>query len=186
MVFGNAANVERIRAEVPQATIYAMRLPRAVMLADIARRARLSTDEVRRYNPALTARVPAGATLYLPSHVAEFGLDVAFWHRPPGRAYAELLDRFVRLDVTLDEWNSASFDGVLEDFRTGFAATKSEEGTVMATALGYAMQDRRGSRQAVILADFRTNERILRLFRQAQLQREVFRAANAAAQTTTN
>jgi hypothetical protein len=40
----------------------------------------------------------------------------------------------------------------------------------------------------VILADFRTNERILRLFRQAQLQREAFRAANAGtgAQITTD
>ena len=186
MVFGNAANVERIRAAVAQSKIYAMRLPRAVTLADIARRASLPTDEVRRYNPALTTRAPAGATLYLPSHIADFGLDVAFWHRPPGRAYAEVLDQFVRLDVSPGEWDSAPFDGVLEDFRRRFAATKSEEGTVMATALGYAMQDRRGSRQAVILADFRTDARILRLFQQAQHQREEFRAANAAAAITTD
>jgi hypothetical protein len=180
MVFGNAANVERIRAEVPQSRIYAMRLPRALTLDDIARRTRLSTDEVRRYNPALTRRAPAGATLYLPSYVADFGPDVAFWHRAPSGAYATVLDEFVRLEVSPDQWTSASFDLVLEDFRTRFAATRSEEGTVMATTLAYAMQDRRSVRQAEILADFRTSEHIVRLFQRAREQRDAFRAANAS------
>ena len=183
MVFGNAANVERIRTGVAQWTIYAMRVPRAFTLIDIARRTRLSTDEVRRYNPALTRRVPAGATLYLPSYVAAFGRDVTFWHRPPSQAYAALLDEFVRLDVPPDEWDSASFDAVLDGFRRRFAATKSEEGTVMATTLVYVMQDRRTSRQAGILADFRTSARILRLFEQGRQKRDVDRAANAAVQT---
>ncbi len=61
MVFGNTANVERIRIEVAQSKIYAMRLPRTFTLIDIARRTRLSTDEVSRYNPALARRAPAGA-----------------------------------------------------------------------------------------------------------------------------
>ena len=186
MVFGNVANVERIRTEVAQSTIHAMRLPRALTLTDIARQAGLSTDEVRRYNPALTRRAPAGATLYLPSYVAAFGRDVAFWHRPPSQAYATLLDEFVRLEVSSDEWDSASFDAVLEDFRTRFVDTKSEEGTVMATTLVYVMQDRRTSRQAEILADFRTSDHILRLFQQARQQREAFRAANAIVPTTTD
>jgi hypothetical protein len=179
MVFGNVANVERIRSNVAQSKIYGMRLPRTQTLAQIAKRARLSTDEVRRYNPALTKRVPAGATLYLPSYVAAFGPDVSFWRRPASRAYATLLDEFVRLDVSPGEWDSASFDAVLERFRTRFAATASEEGTVMATTIAYVMQDRRTARDTGILAEFQTSERILRLFQQAQQERDGFRAANA-------
>ncbi len=178
MVFGNAANVERIRTDVAQSKLYAMRLPRALTLIDIARRTGLSTDEVRRYNPALTKRAPAGGTLYLPSYVAAFGRDVTFWHRPPSLADATLLDEFVRLDVSPDEWDSAPFEAVLDGFRRRFAATRSEEGTVMATTLAYALQDRRTSRQAAILADFRTSERVLRLFEQGRHERDVYRAAN--------
>jgi hypothetical protein len=184
MVFGNAANVERIRTNVPQAAIHAMRVSRAWTLTDVARRARISTAEVRRYNPALTRRVPARATLYLPSHVPAFGADVAFWHRPPGRAYAALLDEFVRLEVSPEEWDSPSFDAVLEGFRARFAATRSEEGIVMATTLGYAMQDRRTSGQAEILADFRASDHILRLFERARQEREAFRRANATLPVT--
>lgn len=179
MVFGNAANVERIRAEVPQSKLYAMRLPRAFTLAEITRRTKLSADQVRRYNPALTRRAPRGATLYLPSYVAAFGPDVAFWHRPSSRAYAALLDEFVGLGVSPDEWDSAAFDRVLEGFRTRFAATRTEEGAVMATTIAYVMQDRRTSRQAEILADFRASEHILQLFQQARQERDAFRAANA-------
>jgi hypothetical protein len=186
MVFGNIANVERIRSEVAQARIHAMRLPRALALADIARRTGLSTDEVRRYNPALTRRVPAGATLYLPSHVAAFGRDVAFWHRPPGPTYATLLEEFMRLDLSPEAWDSVAFDEVLENFRVRFARTGSEEGTVMATTLAYAMQDRRTSAQAQILAEFRTDEDIQRLFEEARQRRDAFRAANAISPTITD
>jgi hypothetical protein len=82
MVLGNVSNVERIRAEVPQLKIHAMRLSRAQTLTAIARSARLSADEVRRYNPSLSRQVPADGTLYLPKYIAAFGRDVAFWHRP--------------------------------------------------------------------------------------------------------
>jgi hypothetical protein len=186
MVFGNAANVERIRANVPQLTIHAMRLTRARTLTEIARAARIPADEVRRYNPALTRRAPAGATVYLPSYVAEFGKDVAFWHRPPSRAYAAVLDEFVRLEASPEEWDGASFDGVLESFRARFAATKTEEGDVMAATLAYAMQDRRTSRQAEILAEFRASDHIMRLFERARREREAFVAANATASATTD
>ena len=64
-----------------------MRTPRAISLAEIMTRTRLSADEVRRFNPALVARVPAQGTLYLPDYVSEFGPDVAFWRRPPSPAY---------------------------------------------------------------------------------------------------
>jgi hypothetical protein len=179
MVYGNIANVTRIRSEVPQLKIHAMRTSTTLTLTEIARRARLSTDEVRRYNPALTRRVPAGASLYLPRHIAALGRDIAFWHRPPSRAYASLLDEFVRLDISPDEWDSATFDRVLDGFRTRFAATRTEEGTIMAMALAYAMQDRRTSRQAEILADFRSSDEIRQLFERAQQEREAFLAQGA-------
>jgi hypothetical protein len=186
MIYGNVANVERIRGEVRQSKIHAMRLTRPWTLTEIARRARLSTAEVRRYNPALTRRAPRGATLYLPSHVAAFGTDVAFWHRPAHAAYAKLLDEFLRLDVSPGEWDSATFDGVLEGFRTRFAATKSEEGTVMATALAYVMQDRRTSRQSEILAEFKASGEVLQLFEQARRERDAFRQANTTSSITTD
>ena len=183
MVFGNIANVERIRAEVPQRKIYAMRVRRTQTLTEIARGARLSTDEVRRYNPALSRRVPANATLYLPKHIAAFGSDITFWHRPPSRAYAAVLDEFVRLDVSPDEWDSPAFDRVLEGFRARFAATRTEEGNVMATTLAYAMQGLRTSGQAEILADFRSSDEIRQLFDEARRNRDTFIEENAFAVT---
>jgi hypothetical protein len=179
MVYGNIANIERIQAEVPQMKIFAMRLPRAHSLAEISRLARLPLDEVQRYNPALSRRVPADATLYLPKHVATFGRDVAFWHRPPSRAYAALLDEFVHLEVSPDEWDSPAFDDVLEKFRKRFAATQTEEGLVMATTLAYAMQDRRTSGQQEILADFRSSDDIRQLFDRARQAREAFATESA-------
>jgi hypothetical protein len=179
MVYGNIANIERIRGDVPQQKIFAMRLPRAYTLAEISRIARLSPDEVRRYNPALSRRVPADATLYLPKHVATFGRDVAFWHRPASRAYAVLLDAFAKIQVSPDEWDSPAFDDVLEEFRQRFAATQTEEGLVMATTLAYAMQDRRTSGQQAILADFRSSDDIRQLFDRARRERELFATETA-------
>jgi hypothetical protein len=46
----------------------------------------------------------------------------------------------------------------------------------MATTLAYAMQDRRTSRQAEILLDFRSSHEIRQLFDRAQREREAFRA----------
>jgi hypothetical protein len=174
MIFGNIANVERIRREVPQQKIFAMRVSRRQTLADIARRTKLSTDELRRYNPALARSVPANATLYLPKQVSGLGQDVAFWHRPATTTYATVLDEFLHLDVSPDEWDSPTFDSVLDHFRTRFAATHTEEGAIMATTLAYQMQDRRGSRQSEILADFRASDEIRQLFDDAREKRDVF------------
>lgn len=184
MVFGNAANIERIRKEVPQQKVFAMRLSRSQTLAQIARRTGLSTDELRRYNPALARTVPAHATLYLPKQVAAFGPDVAFWHRAPTSLYATVLDEFLHLDVSPDEWDSAAFDSVLDRFRSRFAATHTEEGAIMATTLAYEMQDRRGSRQSEILADFRSSDGIRQLFDDARRQRAVFLEQSASALST--
>ena len=116
-----------------------MRVPRAQTIAEIARRARLPIEEVRRYNPSLSRRVPADGTLYLPKYIPALGRDVAYWHRPPSRQYGDVLDEFLRLNLTPDEWDSPTFDGVLERFRTRFASTRTEEGTVMATMLPSAV-----------------------------------------------
>ena len=64
-----------------------MRTPRAIALAEIVKRTGLAADQVRRFNPALVDRVPAGATLYLPSYVGEFGPDVTFWRLPASPSY---------------------------------------------------------------------------------------------------
>jgi hypothetical protein len=65
MVFGNTFNVSGLIASTPQVSIHAMRTPRATSLTEIVRRTGLAADEVRRFNPALVDRVPAGATLNL-------------------------------------------------------------------------------------------------------------------------
>ncbi len=81
MAFGNTFNVRNLMASTPQAPIYAMRTPRAISMEEILSRTQLSADEVHRFNPVLKDRVPARATLYLPFHVSEFGVDVAFSRR---------------------------------------------------------------------------------------------------------
>jgi hypothetical protein len=166
MVFGNVVTVERIRGEVKQERVFAMRTTRAITLAEITRRTKLSADEIRRFNPALTKQVPAGSNLYLPAHVPEFGRDVTFWHQPASPEFTSTLDEFVRLTGGVERWHEASFEAVLQDFKRRFEATASDEGTVMAAALAYVIGDLRTSRRAAILEDFRTNGRIIELFQQ--------------------
>lgn len=165
MVFGNTINVERFEKQVPQTRIFAMRAPRPLQITEITGHTGLSADEVRRYNPALTRQVPAGANIYLPLYVPEFGPDVSFWHRPPGAAYAAALDEFVRLSDGVERWHQASFEPVLQGFRDRFAGTGTEEGAVMATMLTYVITDLRTSRRAAILDDFRTSGKVLDLFK---------------------
>jgi len=105
MVFGNTFNVRQLTARTPQVEIYAMRTPRAFTLAEIVKKARVSADELRRFNPALVKRVPKDATLYLPRYIKEFGPDVSFWHRPPSAAYASALEDFLHLDLTPEQWD---------------------------------------------------------------------------------
>ena len=166
MVFGNKATVQRIRAEVPQERIYAMRTRKLLPIGEITRRTKLTAAEVQRFNPALTRSVPANATLYLPQRVADFGADVTFWQQPPNPAFAAALDDFLGLESGVQRWHEASFEPVLQDFKTRFEATKSEEGNVMASMLAYVIGDLRTSRRAAILEDFRTSGHILELFQQ--------------------
>ena len=168
-VFGNMANIERLRSTMPQADVFAMRTPRARSLADIARVTGLPTAELRRFNPALIRQVPADAILYLPQYVEEFGPDVSFWHHPPSEAYASVLNEFLQLNVPLEKLDAREFDAVLQGFRTRFEATETEEGSVMATTLAFVLRGQRSSRQAQILAEFRTSPRILRLFERGRV-----------------
>jgi hypothetical protein len=164
MIFGNIHTVERLIDDMPQSPVFAMRVPRSTALSAVTSASGLSRDEVKRYNPALVRRVPARANVYLPEHVEALGPDVSFWHRPPSPEYTAVLDEFVRLDATVREWHEAGFEATLRSFRRRFAETGTEEGTLMATTLGFVLDSLTASRRAAILAEFRTSSRVRRLF----------------------
>jgi len=166
MVFGNTVNVRRLRAEVPQERVFAMRASRAIPVGEITRRTSLTAAEVQRFNPAMTRRVPADANVYLPMHVPEFGRDVSFWHQPPSPAYAAALQSFLQLEAGVQRWHEPAFETVLQEHRHRFEATGTEEGVVMGATLAYVIGDLRTSRRAAILEDFRSNGQILALFKQ--------------------
>ena len=165
MVFGNMINVKRLTAGYPQAPIFAMRTAQPIKALDITARSGLSLDEVKRFNPALGVRVPAQANLYLPFYVKAFGEDVSFWHRPPTPEYAAALNDFLRIESGIERWHSVDFEATLRTFQERFDATRTEEGSVMATTLSYVISDLRTSRRAAILEEFRTSGRILDLFK---------------------
>jgi hypothetical protein len=166
MVFGNMVNVRRLTSEYPQTPIFAMRTSQPLRALDITARTGLKLDEVKRFNPALGVRVPAQATLYLPFYVKNFGQDVSFWHRPPTPEYASALNDFLRLEGGLERWHEPEFETTLKTFQERFEATRTEEGSVMATALAYVISDLRTSRRAAILDEFRTSGHIMDLFKQ--------------------
>lgn len=164
MVFGNMYNVRALLRETPQSEIHAMRVPRSTPLSEVVEASGLSRAEVKRYNPALVRRVPEDAALYLPTYMEEFGADVSFWRRPPDEEYSAALADFVSLDASVDEWHDPAFEETLQEFRERFAATGTEEGTVMATMLAFVIQDLTNSRRGAILDEFRSSERVLELF----------------------
>jgi hypothetical protein len=179
MTFGNTFTVGSLTAATRQEQIFAMRTSRNIPLAEIMRRTRLSRDQIRRFNPALTSRVPAGATLYLPQYVKEFGRDVTFWHRPADPAYRAVLDEFVRLDAAGADWDTPTFAVTLREFEAKFRGTKSEEGTIMATVLAYAIQEMYASGRPAILQEFRSSDEIRELFDRGVREREAQQAASA-------
>src|SRR5678809_734221 len=109
-------------------------------------------------------RVPARANVYLPFYVKAFGEDVSFWHRAPTPEYAAALNDFLRLESGIERWHDVSFEPKLRSFQERFEATRTEEGSVMATTLAYVITDLRTSRRAAILDEFRTSTKILDLF----------------------
>jgi hypothetical protein len=172
MVFGNMINIRQLMAASDQQQIYAMRVPRAIRLTEVTRRTGLSSAEVRRFNPALVRQVPARAALYLPKYVKDFGPDVSFWHRPAGAAYSAILDEFLALEPGPERWDDRSFEPVLREFQRRFRATSSEEGTVMATMLGYVMDETYASERAAILTEFRASSEVQRLFERGVRERD--------------
>jgi hypothetical protein len=166
MVFGNIPAITDAITEIPQSRIFAMRTPRAIPIAEIATRTGLPVDEIRRYNPALVKKVPAGATLYLPKYDSAFGRDVSFWARPAPVGYTVLLRELVSLDAPPDTWDTPAFRATLADFEGRFRDTETEEGTIMATVLAYVRGEAL-SRRREILAAFRESDAIANLFAQA-------------------
>lgn len=165
MVFGNTVNVQQLSLGAVQTPIFAMRTSRNLPLSELRRKTGLSTSELKRFNPALVKQVPARANVYLPEYVEEFGEDVSFWHRSATPSFAAALNDFVRLEAGVKRWHEASFEATLREFQERFQETGTEEGTVMATTLRYVIGDLRTSRRAAILSEFRTDGRILDLFR---------------------
>jgi hypothetical protein len=163
MVFGNTFNIKSLIESTRQEPIYAMRTPRAITLAEIVAKTHLPAAEVRRFNPALVERVPAQATLYLPSYVSEFGPDVAFWRRPASPSYAAVLDDFLRLDAGPEQWDDPAFEPILANFKRRFRETNTEEGAVMETVLAYAMDQAYTSPRRALLTEFRHDEQVWRL-----------------------
>jgi hypothetical protein len=172
MVFGNTFNVTDLKSKIPQTGIYAMRVPRAIPLAEVTRRSGLPAEEVRRFNPALNRQVPSSATLYLPAYISDFGPDVSFWHNAPSPAFASVLEEFVRIDAPLEQWDDPQFEIVLRDFQQRFKATQTEEGRVMDTVLAYVIDESRLSRRGPILDEFRTSTRIQSRFERGLSQLE--------------
>ena len=170
MVFGNMATVAKIRADIPQQRVFAMRTRRTLMLGEITKRTKLTIAEVQRFNPALLKSVPANSTLYLPEDVPEFGDEVAFWHRPAPSAFDEALAEFLQLEPGAERWLDPSFESTLQASRHRFEATGTEEGQVMATMLTYVIGDLRTSRRAAILEDFRKSGKILDLFQRGMAE----------------
>ena len=175
MVFGNTFNVRGLIASTPQMSIHAMRTPRPTSLTEIVKRTRLTADEVRRFNPALVDRVPAGATLYLPFYDSEFGRDVAFWRQPPSPSYMAVLDDFIRLDPGAERWDNPAFAPVLADFKRRFRETNTEEGLVMETVLAYAMDQAYTSSRRTLLAEYRNSEKVRSLIDRGVLERDAVR-----------
>jgi hypothetical protein len=104
--------------------------------------------------------VPARATLYLPMHIDDLGRDVAYWRRTANPEFTTVLRDFLHLEVPSETWHDPSFRPVLEGFRNRFAATQSEEGTIMATVLAYTMGELFTSRRAEILAEYRADPHV--------------------------
>jgi hypothetical protein len=70
---------------------------------------------------------------------------------------------------------------VLRGFERRFRNTRSEEGTVMATVLGYVIQEVLTSGRGAILEEFRNSPDVQRQFERAVLEREAALGSSAGA-----
>src|SRR5688572_7791644 len=101
----------------------------------------------------------------------EFGPDVSFWHRPATEAYQSVLDDFLQLDASPEEWDDRAIEPVLREFQRRFRQTKTEEGSVMATVLEYAMGEAFTSGRREILAEFRSSGEVRDLLERGLIAR---------------
>jgi hypothetical protein len=177
MVFGNAGRILGLTDSVAQDSIFAIRAGRNIPIEEVVRRTGLTTDEVRRFNPALLRQVPAGANLYLPFPMDELGRDVTFWHGAPSPEFAAVLEDLFRLGAPVALWDDPGFERILRDLQTRFRETGTEEGGVMATMLAFVMNETYRSGRGAQLDEFRTSTRILRLFEEGVAERANVRAA---------
>src|SRR6185436_3451743 len=97
---------------------------------------------------------------------------VAFWRRPADPSYAAVLDEFVRLDADPERWDDPSFAPVLSQFQRRFSATHTEEGTIMATVLAYAMDQAYASPRRTLLSEYRDTEQVRELIAGGVLELE--------------
>jgi hypothetical protein len=181
MVFGNTLIVKDLIASTTQVPIQAMRVPRSITIKEIVDRSGLSIDEIRRFNPALVDRLPAESLLYLPSYISDFGPDVAFWRRPALPSFVAVLDAFMRLDASPEQWDDPAFARVLGEFQRRFRSTNTEEGMVMDTVLSYVMDQAYTSSRRALLAEFRSSEQVRRLVDRGRLELDVIRDAPSRA-----
>jgi hypothetical protein len=79
----------------------------------------------------------------------------------------------MRLEPGPERWDDPGFEPVLADFRRRFAGTNTEEGTVMATVLAYAMDQAYTSSRRALLAEYRNSERVRRLIARGVLELDV-------------
>jgi Transglycosylase SLT domain len=181
MVFGNTVVVKNLIASTRQESIYAMRTPRALRLAEIVSKTGLTEDEVRRFNPAVTkvTPIPARGTLYLP-FPSELGEDVAFWRRPASPSYLAVLNDFMLLKASAEQWDDPAFAPVLTALKDRFRATHTEEGTVMDTVLAYVMDQAYTSKRRDLLDEFRNSEQVRRLVQRGVVTLDASRARSGA------
>jgi hypothetical protein len=177
MVFGNTFNVRHLIASTPQLSIHAMRVPRAISIAEIIKRTRLPADEVRRFNPALVDRVPAHATLTFRT-VSEFGADVAFWRLPPTRRMLPFLMTSCASTPVLSGGTirpSRLSDGL----QTSFQRDEHGRRPVMETVLAYAMDQAYTSTRRALVSEFRNSEQVRHLIERGMLELAALRHIQA-------
>jgi hypothetical protein len=90
-----------------------------------------------------------------------------------------VLDEFMRLAPGAEGWDDPLFAAVLTDFRRRFRDTNTEEGMVMETVLGYAMDQAYTSSRRALLAEYRNSEKIRSLIERGALELDAGRHAAA-------
>ena len=129
--------------DTPQSEIHAMRVPRNTSLSTRGgEQTGLSRREVKRYNPALVRQRAEGRGAVSACLISKSSARTC---RSGAGRPAKNTPRRSRTSSAwkpqLDEWHEPAFEETLQQFRERFAATGTEEGTVMATTLAFVIDD---------------------------------------------